>query len=203
MSDPHLIMPPEYDRLVRLMDRAWNLQWGTRHHQLWSQLTVESLKRLAYRAFGDRYMITVQPPRHSLSIAPSGFVKMLKATGARRPSGSYVYEECYLQRWIMDAPPDKEVMFLDRDKLNLQRENLVLVDRANNTRVGGGRRGRFKGVHFDKKRGKWVAQITHCYQCHHLGSFDTDEEAASAYNQAAVRFHGPHAYINILPEDPR
>ncbi len=58
-------------------------------------------------------------------------------------------------------------------------------------------------MHFSKKQLKWVAQITHNYKCYTIGSYDHEDAAASAYNQAAVRLHGAHAYVNILPEDPR
>lgn len=139
----------------------------------------------------------------SFSIAATGYVKMLRATGIRRPSGSYVYEEDYLHRWIVNDPKGKVVLFIDRDKLNLQRENLLVCERAISIRHTGGRSGRFKGVHFSKKQMKWIAQITHNYKCHTLGSFESEEHAAIAYNHAAVRLHGAHAYINIMPEDQR
>lgn len=143
------------------------------------------------------------PPGYSLSVADTGYVRMLRCTGERRPSGSYVYEEKYLHRHIMDAPKGKVTLFIDRNRLNLQRENMIVCERAVSIRHTGGRCGRFKGVHFNKKAMKWVAQITHNYKCYHLGNFDCEEAAASAYNQAAVRLHGAYAYVNILPEDPR
>jgi hypothetical protein len=143
----------------------------------------------------------VHPVGFSLSVADTGYVKMLKSTGVRRPSGSYVYEEDYLHRWITGAPKDKVVLFIDRNRLNLQKENLIVCERAVSIRHTGGRRGRFKGVHFSKKSMKWVAQITHNYKCFAIGSFDCEEAAASAYNHAAVRLYGEHAYVNTMPED--
>ena len=126
---------------------------------------------------------------------------MLRSTGERRPSGSYIYEQDYLGRWITGCPKTQTVLFIDRDKLNLQRDNLEVVERGVNVRAQGGHRGGYKGVHFCKKRGRWIAQLTHNYKCHTLGAFDDEYHAASAYNQAAIRFHGPHAYVNQLPED--
>lgn len=145
----------------------------------------------------------VRPDGYSLSVGASGYVKMLRTTGVRRPSGTYVYEEDYLHRWITKAPKGQVVLFIDNDRLNLQLSNLVVCERAISIRHTGGRSGRFKGVHFSKKAMKWVAQITCNYKCLTLGSFDTEEAAASAYNQAAVRLYGAHAYINLMPEDPR
>jgi hypothetical protein len=145
----------------------------------------------------------VHPEGQSLSVGDAGYVRMLRYTGQRRPSGTYIYEEDYLHRWIMKAPKGKVVLFIDRNRLNLQRENMIVCERAVSIRHTGGRSGRFKGVHFSKKQMKWIAQITHNYKCFTLGSFDQEEAAASAYNQAAVRLYGAHAYVNLMPEDPR
>lgn len=145
----------------------------------------------------------VRPHGYSLSVSAANYVKMLRCTGERRPSGTYVYEEDYLHRWIAAAPKGKVVLFIDNDRLNLQRENLLVCDRAISIRHTGGRSGRFKGVHFSKKQMKWIAQITCNYKTYHLGGFDTEEAAASAYNQAAVRLYGAYSYVNIMPEDSR
>jgi hypothetical protein len=43
----------------------------------------------------------------------------------------------------------------------------------------------YKGVCWNKKAKKWVAQITHNYKHHNLGYFKTKEEAHQAYKEAA------------------
>lgn len=48
-----------------------------------------------------------------------------------------------------------------------------------------------KGVTFCKQTGKWRAQLKG-----HLGRFDTIEEAALAYNRAAVEYFGDFAHLN-------
>ena len=47
-----------------------------------------------------------------------------------------------------------------------------------------------KGAWFDKRRGLWVAEIMINYRKHHLGYFDTSEEAKAARDAAARRLHG-------------
>jgi hypothetical protein len=60
----------------------------------------------------------------------------------------------------------------------------------------------FKGVSpypYDVSR--WRAGIRLNGVRQHLGIFDTEEEAARAYNQAATEQFGEFAYLNELPDD--
>ena len=50
-----------------------------------------------------------------------------------------------------------------------------------------------KGIHFDKSRQKYLAQICLGKTRHHLGRYDTIEEAAAAYATAAAELHGEFA----------
>jgi len=58
---------------------------------------------------------------------------------------------------------------------------------------------RFHGV--SRQRALWSASIVHRYQVQRLGSaFATEEEAAAAYDNAALRLHGRKAKLNFHPE---
>ena len=46
-----------------------------------------------------------------------------------------------------------------------------------------------KGVHFDKKRGKWLAQISANRKHVHLGRFDTIEQATEAIRAGRAKYH--------------
>lgn len=61
---------------------------------------------------------------------------------------------------------------------------------------------RYKGVRM-RKWGKWVAEVRQPKSRDRiwLGSYDTAEEAARAYDAAVVCLRGPSAVINF-PEDP-
>jgi hypothetical protein len=59
----------------------------------------------------------------------------------------------------------------------------------------------FKGVR--KHNNKWVARIKQDYQEKHLGSFNTVEEAARAYDVAALKTYGETAKLNFPKEDYR
>jgi hypothetical protein len=58
----------------------------------------------------------------------------------------------------------------------------------------------FKGVRFNKKVGRWVANITVSKRQRHLGYFDSPEEAAAAYDFAAMKHFGAFARCNRRPD---
>jgi AP2 domain len=63
-----------------------------------------------------------------------------------------------------------------------------------------GSRSKYKGVRYDKRRKKWIAEIYHKGKRYYLGSFDNEIEAARAYDARARILFGPYARLNF-PED--
>lgn len=111
-------------------------------------------------------------------------------------------EGIFMHRLILGLrAEDKRICdHINHNRLDNRRANLRACDRADNNRniSGRGRRiAKYKGV--APNRDRWMAQITFQRKCHHLGTFDTQEEAALAYNEAARRFHGEFAFVNIVP----
>ena len=85
---------------------------------------------------------------------------------------------------------------IDGDGLNNRLANLRACTRAQNMRNTGAysnNKSGFKGVHWNKQRGKWTAQIKCIGKIKHLGLFATPEEAYSAYCAAAKELHGEFA----------
>ena len=58
----------------------------------------------------------------------------------------------------------------------------------------------YKGVTYDKRRNRYFARICQNYKTHFLGYYATAEEAAEAYNQAAVNAFGEYSRLNKIKE---
>ena len=57
---------------------------------------------------------------------------------------------------------------------------------------------KYKGVHWDKSRGKWLAQIKIDGIYFYLGRFNTEKEAAEKYNIKAQELFGDFARLNVI-----
>lgn len=96
--------------------------------------------------------------------------------------------------------PDLLVDHRDGDRLNNRRANLRVATVAQNNRNRGQLRtgtSPYKGV--TRRGARWSAGIWADGRSLYLGTFDSAELAAEAYNAAAVRLHGDFARLNVLP----
>jgi len=104
-----------------------------------------------------------------------------------------------MHRQIMKPPKGMVVDHIDGNGVNNSRANLRTCTRQQNlcnTRPRGGR-SQYKGVRYDKRRKKWIAEITHQGKKHYLGAFDDELEAAQAYDVKAAELFGPYARLNF------
>lgn len=106
-----------------------------------------------------------------------------------------------MHREIMNPAKGLDIDHVDHDGLNNCKFNMREVTRAQNTRnkqCRGTGTSSYKGVYFLKRTQKFVAQIELNYKNMHLGYFADERLAAQAYNDAAVKYHGPYACLNVL-----
>lgn len=107
----------------------------------------------------------------------------------------------YLHRLILDAPVGVLIDHKNRDGLDCRRENLRVATRsqnAANASKAAGRSSRFRGVAFELgRRNNWGAHIQILGRSKRLGNFQTEEEAAHAYDSEAVRLFGSFANVNF------
>lgn len=104
-----------------------------------------------------------------------------------------------MHREITNAPNGMVVDHIDRDPLNNCRANLRVCTHSQNLLNRFADRGslsKFKGVVRDERDGRWAAR----FRAKHIGMFATEEEAARAYDNAALAFSPEFALTNFLPD---
>lgn len=58
--------------------------------------------------------------------------------------------------------------------------------------------GKFKGVRWNEQTQNWRAEIRYNGKTIYLGLFENSEDAAKAYNDAAIKYFGEYACVNEL-----
>ncbi len=111
-----------------------------------------------------------------------------------------VVMERVLQRTLASARYE-EVDHINGNKLDNRRSNLRLANRSTNQANRGAsyhNKSGLKGVcHAPHTKDRWRAQITVRGHKMYLGTFTTPEEAARAYDQAAIQHFGEFARLNF------
>lgn len=108
-----------------------------------------------------------------------------------------------MHRVIMAPDPGQDVDHINGDGLDNRRANLRLCHRRQNIRNQRKHRNNtsgYKGVFWQRDKGKWRASISKNYRSHHLGYFTGKTEAARAYDSAARELHGEFAQLNFPAE---
>lgn len=112
-----------------------------------------------------------------------------------------------MHRLIMKASNEIEVDHIDLDSLNNQKYNLRVCSSQQNkanmksyASYGLQHTSQYKGVSWDKARGKWQVGIHFNDRRIAIGRFDDEMEAAQAYDQKAIELFGEFAYVNFRKE---
>ncbi|MET8866482.1 HNH endonuclease [Nonomuraea sp. NPDC004580] len=111
----------------------------------------------------------------------------------------------YMHRIVAGTPKGFETDHINGDGLDNRRSNLRSAtpsqNRANMWKPrrpdGGAHTSRFKGVSWDKSRNQWQSKINHRGVCRNLGRYASEEEAARAYDAAALAAWGAFARLNF------
>lgn len=128
---------------------------------------------------------------HKWNVMQSGHV----ARSVWTPSRSMVY----MHRVIAGTPANMKTDHINNDPTDNTCWNLRICQQAQN--VGNSRLSRrntsgYKGVCWHGQVGKWRAYLNSAGKQKSLGIFNTKEEAALAYNRAAIEKWGEYAWTN-------
>lgn len=99
-----------------------------------------------------------------------------------------------LSRFLIN--PKEEADHINGDTLDNRKSNLRDVTHNENC-INRKHTNKFRGVHFCKSREKWVSMIRSKGKTYNLGRFDSQIQAAKAYDNAALKYHGEFARLNF------
>lgn len=132
---------------------------------------------------------------HSWSFQPQGYLRAQiggKAVLFHRLVAARIGYEQFLH-----------VDHINHNKVDNRRGNLRGATNAQNSRnkiKKGETSSKYKGVTWDKQNNKWRAAITVDYKSKKLGRFIEENDAARAYNEAAIMYFGEFALLNVIED---
>lgn len=116
----------------------------------------------------------------------------------------------YLHRFIANAITGQTVDHANGNTIDNRKKNLRLCTQAENSRNLRKRligkpdthyTSQYRGVSFRKDRQRWTAHIGTKKERWCLGCYETEKEAAAAYNAAARKRYGLFATLNEIREE--
>lgn len=105
-----------------------------------------------------------------------------------------------MHRLILPTDSRLDIDHKDMNTLNNQCNNLRVASRSqnrSNTKIQSNNTTGYKGVYYHKKNDRWCAQIKVMGKFIYLGSFPSKEEAAAAYDLAAIQYFKEFARLNF------
>ena len=105
-----------------------------------------------------------------------------------------------MHRLILNYYGPMDVDHINGNQLDNRKCNLRIVTRSQNNLNQQSPRGgssRYKGVYFDKRKNRFVAELTISGERVLSKQFKNEIDAAKAYDEAAKKHCGEHAYLNF------
>jgi len=110
-----------------------------------------------------------------------------------------------LHRMILDCTPGdgKNIDHINRNNFDNRKENLRFanqqIQNMNRTKSNG-KSSKYKGVSYKKQTNSWTAYIAKNKKQYHLGHFNSELDAANAYNNKAKSLFENFAVLNKIPK---
>jgi hypothetical protein len=119
------------------------------------------------------------------------------AIRTKRPENKLIQ----LHRIVIQAKQGEIVDHINGNKLDNRKCNLRICTKSQNCqnrKISKLNKSGFNGVSWNIRNKKWVAQIACNNQKIHIGFFNEPIEAAKAFNEAALKYHGEFAHLNKI-----
>lgn len=117
-------------------------------------------------------------------------------------NGKYVYKHVIMHRLILKTPDKMQTDHINMNRLDNRKINLRICGASENqgnkavSKMKKDKISKYKGVFLQNGGKTWTANITKNRKRYHLGTFKNQEDAALAYNFAAMEHFGEFARIN-------
>jgi len=117
--------------------------------------------------------------------------------------GKRKQKKIQMHRLLLDCPADMQVDHENMNGMDNRKSNLRICTPDQNAQhrdISIANKSGYKGVHFESGRRKCRASIRENKKQKSLGYFDSPIDAAKAYNEAAIKYYGKFAKLNIIKE---
>lgn len=157
---------------------------------------------------GEGRKVEVDDYDYPILSARKWYLKPKQGNKPQYPYTSLYYKDftipVSMHRFMMNPTQWQSVDHIDGNPLNYKRENLRLCNvKENNWNTGTkdtAKSSKYKGVsihHGLHKNAKWRSRIHIEGKEINLGHYNTEEEAARAFDEAARKYHGEFARLNF------
>jgi len=153
------------------------------------------------KKYGDVYVLVDEDDVEKVS----EYTWSISLTNGRMYIKGYISDslnKVYIHRLITNCPKDKLVDHINHNVLDNRKINLRICNSSENTqncvKHRDGVTSKYKGVHYCNSIKKYISQIRCNGKRYHVGIFNTEYEAAMAYNKKAIELHKDFAFINEI-----
>lgn len=156
-------------------------------------------------SFIKRYLI-IKGSKKPAIIDEEDYEKIKKYTWSYHNNMIQAYDydnkKQFVFTWAILGKPDYGFMWdhINRDPLDNRKSNLRLVTSAQNNQNRSKSKNKgsvYKGVSWRIRYKKWKSAIRVNYKLIHLGMYINEWDAALAYNNAAKKYFGEFAVLNV------
>lgn len=127
-------------------------------------------------------------------------VKKREAVSSKEAKTLYMHKEILKHYGLFSEYGDHK----NKDKLDNRKDNLREANNqqncCNSSKQKGNCKSRYKGVTWYQNRNKWRARITNKGKCILLGFYDSEVDAALAYDVGSLYYHGEFGSLNFPKE---